>query len=437
MKRNWEQLNLRNAYKPVPEAFRQTVLQTVQSVRTDAPAANGWTFCSMSGKIAIALIAGILLIGMAVAYAVSHPAILNWLLGAQPAPGAPLMSSVQKISGENAADHITVRMDSLIYDGERFSFSYEVENDDPSFPALVAMEPCFLVNGEQVSLEEFMANDAKPTLVPSARLDVLPVQRNPVVCGGWSQVIPEELEEEIACEMTFIVYRPKKAFAIVPDLDDVIFHMEDCAPEQKAEIQDVIDTYLSFQNAVLADQDALDPQTWFQEGYSVISGFTEVTEWIDPSEEGFDHLIETARFTVVFRFDAGIRQVYDFSEATDVLLDDCTVRISSLRLSPLTTHVDVVLIPKENTEEAAKTLAEKYGPMDLTDAQDNPVEYAEMDFLYENMPWVSQSDGQWRCRYLIQMPGPREWPESVGLTVKTGDLLRVKLPEKNRERESK
>ena len=82
MKRNWEQLNLRNAYKPVPEAFRQTVLQTVQSVRTDAPAANGWTFCSMSGKIAIALIAGILLIGMAVAYAVYHPAILKgcWAL---------------------------------------------------------------------------------------------------------------------------------------------------------------------------------------------------------------------------------------------------------------------------------------------------------------------------------------------------------------------
>ena len=158
MKHNLEQLNLRSAYKPVPEAFRQTVLQTVQSVRTDAHVrrhrANGWTFCGMSGKIAITVIAGILLIGMAVAYAVSHPAILNWLLGAQLDPGVPLMSSVQKISGENAADHITVRMDSLIYDGERFSFSYEVENDDPSLPALVAMEPCFLVNGEQVSMEE-------------------------------------------------------------------------------------------------------------------------------------------------------------------------------------------------------------------------------------------------------------------------------------------
>ena len=433
MKHNLEQLNLRNAYKPVPEAFRQTVLQTVQSVRTDAPVkrhrANGWTFCGMSRKIAITVMAGILLIGMAVAYAVSHPAILNWLLGAQLDPSVPLMSSVQKISGENAADHITVRMDSLIYDGERFSFSYEVENDDPSLPALVAMEPCFLVNGEPVSLEEFLANDAKPTLVPSARLDVLPVQRNPVVCGGWSQRIPGELEGEVTCEMTFIVYRPMKAFAIVPDPDNLIFRMEDCAPEQQAEIQDVLNTYLSFQSAVLADQDALDPQKWFREGYSVIGGFTEVTEWIDPAEEGFDHLTETARFTVFFRFDASIRQVFDFSETTDILLDDCTVRIISFRLSPLTTNVDIFLIPKENTEDAAKALVQKYGPMDLTDAEGIPVEYAEMDSIYENRPWASQYDGQWRCRYLLQMPGLQEWPDSVGLTVKTGDLLRVRLSE--------
>ncbi len=433
MKHDGEQLNLRSAYKPMPEAFRQTVLRTVRSVRSDLPGrvqtANRRPFFGLSRKIAIAVIAGILLIGIAAAYAVSRPVLLNWLLGAQPAPGAPLMASVQKISGENAADHMTVRMDSLIYDGERFSFSYEVENDDPAFPALVAMEPSFLVNGEQVSLEEFLANDAKPALVPSARLDVLPVQRNPVVCGGCSQRIPEQLDGETACEMTFIVYRPKKAFAIVPDPDDLIFRMEDCAPEQQAEIQDVIDTYLSFQNAVLADQDALDPQKWFREGYSVIGGFTEVTEWIDPQEEGFDHLTETARFTVVFRFDAGIRQVYDFSETADILLDDCTVRISSLRFSPLTTNVDVFLIPKENTEEAAKALAQKYGPMDLTDGQGGPVAYAEMDSIYENMPWASQYDGQWRCRYLIQMPGLQEWPDSIGLTVKTGDLLRVKLSE--------
>ena len=427
MKYNFDQLNLRNAYKPVPEAFRQTVLHTVRSVRSDAPVR---AFYGLSGKIAIAVITGILLIGAAAAYAASHPAILHWLLGAQPSPGGPLKSSVQKISGENAADHITVRMDSLIYDGERFSFTYEVENDDPAFPALVAMEPRFLVNGEPVYLEEFMANDAKPTLVPSARLDVLPVRRNPVLCGGWSEVLPEALEGEATCEMTFIVYRPKKAFAVVPDPDDPIFHAADCVLEQQAEIQDVIDTYLSFQNAVLADRDALDPQSWFQEGYSVIGGLTEVTEWIDPQEEGFDHLTETARFSVVFQSDAGIRQVFDFSGTADIALDDCTVSVRQLRLSPLTTKADVFLIPKENTEDAAKALVQKYGPMDLTDENGTPAAYAEMDSLYENMPWVSQYDGQWRCRYLIQMPGLLEWPESIGLTVKTGDLLRVTLSEK-------
>ena len=430
MKRDKEQLNLRNAYKPVPEAFRQTVLQTVQSVRPDARqhAPRDRKLRGVPGRTAVAVILGMLLLGMAAAYAAARPAILSWLLGAEPAPGAPLSSGAQKISGENAADHITVRMDSLIYDGERFSFSFAVENDDPAFPALVAMEPRFLVNGEPVSLEEFMANDAKPALVPSARLDTLPVQRNPVVRGGWSQVIPAELDGEIICEMTFIVYRPKKAFAIVPDPDDPIFRMEDCAPEQQAEIRDALDTYMSFRNAVLASRDALDPQQWFREGYSVIGGPTDATEWIDPTEEGFDHLAETARFAVVFRFDAGIRQAFDFSDTADIPLDDCTVRVSSFRLSPLTTRVDVLLIPHENTEEAAKALLQKYGPMDLTDEQGNPIAYAEMDSIYENTPWASLYDGQWRCRYLMQMPGFQEWPESVGLTVKTGDLLRVKLP---------
>ena len=105
------------------------------------------------------------------------------------------------------------------------------------------------------------------------------------------------------------------------------------------------------------------------------------------------------------------------------------MRIISFRLSPLTTNVDIFLIPKENTEDAAKALVQKYGPMDLTDAEGIPVEYAEMDSIYENRPWASQYDGQWRCRYLIQMPGLQEWPDSVGLTVKTGDLLRVRLSE--------
>ena len=392
----------------------------------------------MSRKMAITVIMIILLIGMAVAYAASRPAILDWLLGYdgaanQPyAAGRSLASSAQNISGENTADHITVRMNSLVYDGERFSFSYEVENDVPEEPALVAIDHSLLVNGETVYLDEFLANDAGPFLVPSARLNVLPVRRNPISCGGWSQIIPEVLNGTVACKMTFIVYRPRKAFAIVPDPDDLMFHIDDCGPEEQSEIQDVINTYRSFQNAVIADRDNLDPEEWFKEGYTVIGGYHEVTEWIDPNEESFDHLVETARFSVFFTFDANNKQAFDFSGTENVILDDCILSVNRFRLSPLTTNIDLFLIPHENTEAAARSLVQKYGPLDLTDEHGIPVEYAQMDSIYENTPWVSQHDGQWLCRYLIQMPGLQEWPESVGLTVKTGDLLRVGLLESHK-----
>ena len=437
MKREWEHPNLRGAYKPVPEAFRQAVLRTVRSVGTDgpvsaAPARSRHTWGIFSKRTVLALI-GLLLLGMAAACAVARPALLTWLLGYDgaansPYPaGAALAATVQEIRGENAADHITVRMNSLVYDGERFSFSYEVENDAPAEPALVAMEPCFRVDGAPVRLEEFLANDAAPRLVPSPHLDTLPARRNPIVCGGWSQVLSKELNGETACEMTFIVYRPQKAFAIVPDPEDPIFHPEDCAPQQQAEIRDVIDTCRGFRNAVLADRDAADPEAWFRAGYSVVGGFIEPADWVDPNEDGFDHLIETARINVAFSFDAGIRQAFDFSGMEEIALEDCAVRVSRLRLSPLSTDADILLIPRENTEEAARALARKYGPLTLTDERGNPVEYAQMEFLCDPAPWVSCRDGQWRCRYLIQMPGLQTWPQSVGLTVNTGELLRVEL----------
>ena len=439
MKRNWERLDLRSAYKPVPEAIEQTVHQTLQSIESGMPAQRknntGRTYLGMPRRLALILIAGILLIGMAAACAVSRPALLEWLLGIdgatnQPYPaGASLSSTAQLIEGEKKADHITIRMNSLVYDGERFSFSYEAGNDAPGFPALIALDPCMLVNGEPVFVDESKVDGVEPCLAPSPRLDVLPVQRNPVLRGGWSRIIPAELSGEAVCEMTFIVCRPRKAFVFVPDPDDVIFHREDCPPEQRAEVQDVIDTWASFQNAVLAGQDALDPAKWFRDGYSVISDCIDPQEWIDPGEEGFDHLIETARIIIAFRFDAGLCQAYDFSGLPDAALADCAVHVNRFQLSPLSTDVYIDLIPLENTKEAAQALARKYGPMDLTDETGNPVAYAQMDSIYENMPWPAQQDGQWRCRYMIQMPGLQEWPQSVGITVAAGELLRVDLTE--------
>lgn len=438
MKRDWEHINLRNAYKPVPEAFEQAVLHTVRSVSAGGPdqrkADDGRTFRGGARKMAVIVIVSILLIGMAAVYAASRPTLLEWLLGIdgasnQPHPASASLSSLtQDIDGENKADHITIRMNSLAYDGERFSFSYEIGNDAPAFPALVVMEPRFLVNGTPVYLDEFKADGAEPCLAPSPRLDALPVRRNPVVRGGWSRVIPMELNGAATCEMTFVVYRPEKAFAIVPDPDDAVFRLAECAPEQQAEIQDVLDTYGSFQNAILAERDDLDPEKWFRAGYSVIGGSNDPTAWAEAGEEGFDHLTATARIPVTFQFDADIRRAFDFSDRADAALEDCVLHVNRFRLSPLTTEVHIDLLPRENTREAAQALARRYGPLALTDEAGNPVEYAQMEAVYENMPWVSQQEGQWRCRYMMQLPGLQKWPETVRLAANIGVLLSVALP---------
>ena len=436
MKRDWNQLNLRDAYRPVPDAFRKTAANVLNSLAMDetkksAPS-KGKRFGGRIQLKTIVLIAvSVFLVGMAAAYALSRPAILNWLLGFdaqnQPYPaGSALNASVQSIQGEGKADHITVRITSLIYDGERIAFSYEIENDDPAYPAMVALDGHILINGEEVRIDEFQPDGIAPRLVPSARLDVLPVRRNPAEGGGWSEIISRKLDGMADCELQFIVYRPRKAFAVVPDPEDKFFSTEDGAGIQ-AEIQDVINTYQSFRNAVIADRDSLDPEKWFQDGYSVIGGFQEPTEWIDPNEEGFDHLAETAKIAVKFHFDANIRQVYDFSNLEEISLPDCTGIIKSLRFSPLTTEVDLFLLPVENTEEAARKLVQKYGNMRFTDEKGDDAVFAQMESMYETAPWASLYEGQWRCRYMIRLPGLQEWPKSVGIALQTGEILRVKL----------
>lgn len=83
--------------------------------------------------------------------------------------------------------------------------------------------------------------------------------------------------------------------------------------------------------------------------------------------------------------------------------------------------------PKDNTESAAAALAERFGEFTLTDEHGQPVVYSDMDYLADFHPYVTCMDGQWVCRYLMEMPGLLSFPQSVGFTVNTGDLLRFEL----------
>ena len=76
MKRDWSKPNLRDAYKPLPQAFDQAVSATLQSLKAAEESKH-----HLSKRTAVFAILCALLLGLTVAYAVTRPAILNWLLG--------------------------------------------------------------------------------------------------------------------------------------------------------------------------------------------------------------------------------------------------------------------------------------------------------------------------------------------------------------------
>ena len=107
----------------------------------------------------------------------------------------------------------------------------------------------------------------------------------------------------------------------------------------------------------------------------------------------------------------------------DVSQTDATLHVEQFRLSSLETRIDLWLIPQENTEKAACALAEKYGEYTLADEQGEGVQYSEMDYLASATPYVTQIDGQWICRYLSQMPGLLQFPESISFIAGGDELI--------------
>lgn len=354
------------------------------------------------------------------AFALTRPAVLNWLTGS--APVSPqLEATAQTVIGENTIDGITVRITSLVFDGEKVAFSYELENDQPAMPVLVSASPVMMIDGKEFTLTYCTADPYSPQMVPSPHLDVLPVKRNPAV-GGGEVYVRDLTEGKVTCELTFMVYKPENKFAMVLHPDSMQANVEACTGDARAEAEDSLNTLKSFQNAILATEADLTNEQWLAQNYTVMDGSGLLYELPDHS-----HLIEATRIKVSFEFDASVAFACDFAETDDVVLADAALHVEQFRLSSLETRIDLWLIPQENTEKAARDLAEKYGAYALVDEQGEAVQYSQMDYMADTTPYVTQMNGQWVCRYYSQMPGLLRFPESVAFTAGDEELIRFDL----------
>lgn len=355
------------------------------------------------------------------AYALTCPAVLDWLLGAGSAPSPQLEHAAQDIHSESTADGVTVRLTGLVYDGTQLALSYEVENAAPTQPVLVRPAGDIVLNGQTVPVPH--ARQDAGRLVPSPHMDVLPARRNPIADGLWCTGLPEGLNGQVRGEITLIVCRPAMAYAVLIEPDSMLLDDSISDPAVLAEAADARATLDSFTNAELAEAAWTEADVWSDRGYTVLD---ESGSPIYPMDDPRSHTLEATRITLPFTFDADNAFCFDFSGAT-AMLDDYEAEVRLFRLTALSTRLDVLLVPDINTREAALALADALGPVILTDESGAPVAYSGMDAMFDERPYVTQMNNRWVCRYLAELPGLQVFPASIGVTVQGGELLRFDL----------
>ena len=405
-----DQVRLQSLYPAPTEDFTRRMMQFTHALQTrKAPPVKH----AIPRAVIIAVL--IVLILSSTAYAITRPTVLDWLLGAMGYGSTELENTAQAVHSEATAEGLTIRITGAVYDGSQLALSYEAENAAPDQPVLIALDSQLIVDGQPHALPHPVYT-YNVRMVPSPHLDVLPVHRNPVTGGLLSGTLPGTFHGETACEVTFIVYRPEVKFAVVLPPDDPLLNPAITDAAYKAELDDALSTLESFRNAVIVSSEA-----------DIPAGFTPVDRSGSLLRELEDsHLKEVARITVRFTFDADNAIAYDFS-GTQHAFSDCTADIAAFRLTPLNTYIDLRLIPQENTKDAALALADKYGAFMLADEHGFPVQYSDMDALYDFTPYVTCMDGQWVCRYLSDLPGLLAFPASVGFITDGGELLRFPL----------
>ncbi len=342
---------------------------------------------------ALALAALLLLAG--IAYAATQWGILDYLVGGEEHASVQLKASVQQVQATRTTDDVQIDLTGAVYDGDRLSLSFRLENLAPEKLCMVTLDAVTL-NGEPAP---FAFNSARDEWLPAVfAVDVPGVARNPRTGGVLSMQLPARYSGVVRGEATFVVERPVSGKLAV--VDPVLWY--DYA-RVFADSPDVATDYEERRNAILksdavmADAFELEPAYWLQAGYTVVDadgGFLlEDYRYSDLAPEEFGRvkpgldvterpgqMYETARVVVPFEIDADLA-LKNRVELTPARfeLPDCTVYIDQALLTPLSTIIRMRVEPNGISPE---TLAQRYALVRLLDETGLPgktVDYHDME----------------------------------------------------------
>ena len=380
----------------------------------------------------LALIIGLLLALMGIAYAAVQTGILDYLVGGEDKASEALKGCIQPVTAASEADHIKIDLTGAIFDGDRLALSFTMENQNPEELALVTLDTITL-NGEwiPISFQSFQGQ----WLPDVFTIDFPEYSRNPNSGGVLSDWLKKEYTGVIQGAATFVVQRPVHQAAIIDpwmwyDYDAVL-------PDKETRAH-----YQARKDAIL--QSGLEVADVYQDAHSYLSrGYTVLDAWgnflLDKSEyqylrpfyvtdlygsrPGFHEttnregqMIETAKITIPFSLDASYAQEIRLDvNMPDIQLENCRAHFEKISVSPLSTLLKLQLYPHENTQEALQTLMQCYGTPSLADPSGKPLEWLNME---GEGSFTGHCDKEGRLYYEIQFSwgGMMTLPDSLGFS---------------------
>lgn len=388
-----------------PEESRLSVLNQIKGEK------------QVKKKLSLGLVLAFALMALTLtALALSQTGLLDFLVGNREKASPDLKNSMQVIDATAEADHIRLHITGAAYDGEKLAISWETENMSPQNPAMLSVWSV-TASGQEV-WPNFSAFDG----------DWLPMLfglqeegfDRQIVTGGMVGLAPKEkLSGQVPVEVKIAIQRPTGPIVVV---DESLYPQEG---EDEADQQNRLEMIALLQESGLdiAPQDQLDPQAWVEKGYVPVNEGGQVVGNVDQqSLQGLyteypGLMKKTDTITLQFMLDADrglalVREVVPSQK--DIKLEDCTVRINRLSLSPLTTRIDIDLIPHDASAESALILQERYGSIMPTSSGKN-LDFSDMEF--ESGGGRHQlKDGSWTYHVDGFMPGLASFPDEIILS---------------------
>jgi len=375
-----------------PEEGRRHVLERIKGEQP------------MKKKLSTGLILAFALLTLALtAFAVSQTGLLNYLVGGSEKASPELKDSLQVIDAAAEHDQIRLSITGAVYDGEKLALSWEAENLKPENPVMLSLASVTAAGEPVRPIFSSLDESWLPLLfgLQEEGFDRLKAS------GGMIGLMPSEsMSGQMPVEVRLIIWRPAGPMVIV---DEGLYPQENDDQDMRAYRVEKM-ALAEASGLEIAPQDQLDPGSWAKKGYVPLDADGSLL-----AGEAFTQ--DTGALSLRFTLDADRALAVVHSPAEDqqeITLEDCTVRINRLRLTPLTTRVDIDLIPHDGTAESALILQERYGSIIPTEKGEK-LDFADMEFE-DSRVRREISGGTWSYHVAALYPGLDSFPEEVTLS---------------------